>query len=191
MNLRKLNYAESFSLVRVVSFPVVLATILLEERTLSAWLYIIFFSTDFIDGIFALFFNQESSRRAKLDSLGDVLLLLTGLVGFYVFEKAFFLEHLWPIVLVVGLYAVQLTISLIKWGRPTSYHTLLAKLAGAVQATFLAFTFFFEASAVFFYAAVVFSLLDVAEEIILTFVLPDWEANIKGLLWLKNKKTKR
>ena len=188
MNLRNLNHAELFAMVRVVSFPLVLGCIFLEERTLSAWLYILLFSTDFIDGIFALFFNQESARRAKLDSLGDVLFLLTGLVGFYVFETAFFMEHLWAIVLVTGMYAVQLTIALMKWGRPTSFHTLLAKLAGATQAAFFAFTFFFEASAAFFYGAVLLSLLDVTEEIILALLLSDWKANIKGLLWLKNKK---
>ena len=191
MNLKDLNYAESFAMVRVLSFPLVLFCMLLEERTLSAWLYISLFSTDFIDGIFALFFKQESDRRAKLDSLGDVLFLLSGLVGFYIFETNFFLEHIKVIGLVVGLYGLQVIIALVKWGRPTSFHTLSAKLAGATQAVFFAFTFFFEVSTVFFYWTVVLSILEVIEEILLTLLLPNWKANIKGLLWLKNQKNKK
>ena len=187
MGFRKLNHAESFAMVRVISFPLVLACILLEERMLSAWLYMLLFSTDFIDGFFAFFFQQESARRARLDSLGDVLFLLVGLVGLYIFETSFFLNH-WPaIALVVGLYALQLSIALFKWKRPSSYHTLLAKLAGVAQAGFLIFSLFFEANRAIFYIAVGLSLLDATEEIILTFMLPKWKANIKGLLWLKNK----
>lgn len=188
MNLRDLNRAESFAMVRVLSFPLVLTTTILEERLLSACLYILLFSTDFIDGFFAFFFKQESPRRAKLDSLGDVLFLLTGLFAFYYFESAFFMEHLEAIGLVVGLYFVQFAVSFLKWGRPSSFHTLLAKLAGALQAAFLSFTLFFEASTVFFYTVVVVSILEIAEEILLVFLLPNWQANIKGLFWLENKK---
>jgi len=40
-----------------------------------------------------------------------------------------------------------------------------------------------------FYTAVTITLLELAEEIILVYVLPVWEANIKGLYWvLKRKK---
>lgn len=187
MNFRKLNHAESFAMVRVVSFPLILSCILLEERMLSAWLYLVLFSTDFIDGIFAFFFQQESDRRARLDSLGDVLFLFAGLAGFYLFETTFFLNHWHTIALVVGLYALQLLLALFKWKRPSSYHTLLAKLAGAAQAGFLIFTLFFEANIIFFYIAAGLSLLDATEEIILTFLLPQWKANIKGLWWLNSR----
>lgn len=187
MGFRKLNLAESFAMVRVISFPLILTCILLEERMLSAWLYMLLFSTDFMDGFFAFFFQQESARRARLDSLGDVLFLLVGLTGLYIFENTFFLNHWHTIALVLGLYALQLSIALFKWKRPSSYHTWLAKLAGAAQAGFLIFSLFFEANSVFFYIAVGLSLLDATEEIILTFMLPQWKANIKGLLWLKNK----
>lgn len=187
MKLNNLNTAEIFAAVRIVSFPLVLLFIFLQERHIAAWLYIVLFSTDFIDGFFAFFYDQESDRRAKLDSLGDVLFLFTGLIGFYIFETAFFHDYLFPVCLVLGLYAFQLLIALIKWGRPSSFHTYTAKFAAIIQVIFIAGTLMFEASPVVFYCAVFFSLIDITEDIIITFLLPNWQANVKGLFWLKKK----
>lgn len=187
MNLSKLNTAESFAAVRIVSFPLVLLFIFLQERHIAAWLYIILFSTDFIDGFFAFFYGQESARRAKLDSLGDVLFLSTGIIGFYLFETAFFHDHLISIGIVLGLYALQFLIALIKWGKPSSFHTYTAKFAAIIQVIFLAGTLMFEASPVIFYCAVFFSIIDITEDIIITFLLTNWQANVKGLYWLRKQ----
>lgn len=187
MNLKKLNTAERFAAVRIISFPLVLLFIFLQERYIAAWLYIILFSTDFIDGFFAFFYGQESPRRAKLDSLGDVLFLFTGIFGFYTFETDFFTDHIISISLVLGLYAFQFLIALIKWGKPSSFHTYTAKFAAIIQVIFLAGTLLFEASPVIFYCAVFFSIIDITEDIIITFMLSDWRANVKGLFWLKKQ----
>lgn len=187
MNTSKLNTAECFAAVRVVSFPLVLLFIFLEERHIAAWLYIILFSTDFIDGFFAFFYGQESDRRAKLDSLGDVLFLFTGIIGFYLFEPAFFYDHLVSIGLVLGLYALQFLIALIKWGKPSSFHTYTAKFAAIIQVIFLSGTLMFEASPVVFYCAVFFSIIDITEDIIITLLLTKWQANVKGLYWLRKQ----
>lgn len=187
MNLKNLNTAESFALVRVVSFPLVLYFICSDDRFIAAWLYIILFSTDFIDGFFAFFFEQESTRRAQLDTLGDILFLLVGVYGFYVFETEFFIQHIWSIVLIFGLYLTQLLFALIRWKKPTSFHTYTAKLAAIAQVIFLGATLLFEASVGLFYFALLLSVLDALEEIVLTLLLPHWKANIKGLLWYKPK----
>lgn len=188
MNLKKLNAAESFALSRVISFPLVLLFIFLGERTFCAWFYTVMFSTDFIDGFFALFFGQESARRARLDTLGDILFLLAGMLGFYIFETAFFLDHITPISIVLGLYFSQFVLALIKWRQPSSFHTYSAKLAALVQVVFLASTLLFTATKGLFYFAVALSIIDATEDIILTFVMPKWKANIKGLLWYRKEK---
>lgn len=185
MNLKKLNTAELFAASRIVSFPLVLLFIFLEERQIAAWLYIILFSTDFIDGFFAFFYDQESPRRAKLDSLGDFLFLISGLIGFYIFETEFFHQYIIPISIVLGLYALQCLIAFIKWGRPSSFHTYSAKFAAITQVIFISFSLMFEASPVLFYFTLVFSIIDIMEDIILTFLLPTWKANVKGILWLE------
>lgn len=191
MNLKKLNTAEYLALVRTIGFPLILLFILLGHRNTTAWLYIILFSTDFIDGYFAFFHNQESTRRAILDTLGDILLLLAGVYAFYIFETAFFTDHLVSIYIVFGLYGTQLMLALLKWNRPTSFHTYSAKLAAIAQVIFLSITLLFEAIPALFWFAVFLSAADALEDIILTLLLPRWKANIKGLLWFRAGRKKQ
>lgn len=184
MNFKRLNIAELFALWRVVSFPIIIILILLEERTLTAWLYLIFFSTDAIDGVFAHFFGMESERRARLDTLGDILYLLTGAFGYYIFETAHFEDHLMLIGLILGTYLIQFIFSMSKWGKPSTYHTWLAKLAAFSQVVFLVWMFFFGPYWLIFYVAVGLSLLDALEDIAITLLLNKRRSHLKGLPWL-------
>lgn len=181
MNFRKLNIAEAFSFIRIVSFPVVLLFIFLNQRDITAWLYIILFSTDFIDGVFAHFFGKESSRRMKMDSYGDIFFLIVGVIGLYVFEKEFFVEYLSLILLVIGGFTLQLLISLLKFNQPTNFHTILARIATIFQVLFLTWMFFSAPVPLLFYLTVIFSLLEVVEEILITFILKEPKDNIYGI----------
>jgi len=181
MNLKNLNTAEWFSLSRIITFPVVILLVLLELRQATAWFYVVMFSTDFIDGFFAFFYNMEGKRRALLDSVGDILYLLAGLFGFYMFENEFFVQHIGWIVFVALLYVTQLAVSLFKYGKPSFFHTYLAKIATGFQVVFIGYMFFFEASALIFYLAVFFSFLEVVEEVIMVFNIKKWRANVKGI----------
>lgn len=61
-----------------------------------------------------------------------------------------------------------------------------------MQGIFLLLLFFLaEPSYAIFYIAVIITLLDLAEEIILVFILPRWQANVKGLYWIMKKQVKR
>jgi phosphatidylglycerophosphate synthase len=188
MNLKRLNLAEGLAFFRVVSFPIILLFIFLEMRSTTAWLYLIFFSTDTMDGVVARVFNMESNRRAKLDTLGDILYLLTGLVGYYAFEPEHFLDNILLIGLVLGAYLTQFILAMSKWGKPSSYHTWLAKLAAIFQVTFFVWMFFFEPHPFFFYAAVGISLLDALEDILITFNLKKRRSHIRGLFSLLGPK---
>lgn len=184
MNLKKLNIAEMFAMWRVVSFPIILGLIFLDARNLTAWLYMIFFSTDILDGAFAKLFNMESERRARLDTLGDVLYLLTGAIGYYVFETVHFRENLLLIAMVFGAYLLQLVLSMHKWGTPSTYHTWLAKITAFVQVVFLLSTLFFGPYWLLFYLSIGFSLLDALEDIAITLLLRKRISHIRGLPWL-------
>jgi phosphatidylglycerophosphate synthase len=190
MNLKRLNIAELFALWRVVSFPIILFMIFAGSRSLTAWLYLIFFSTDLLDGICANLLNMESERRARLDTLGDILYLLTGTVGYYVYETGHFIEHIWLIGGVLTAYLLQLILAISKWGKPSTYHTWLAKLAAFFQVVFLVSTFFFGAYWLFFYLAIGISLLDALEDIVITFLLRNRKSHLKGLPWLLLKQHK-
>ena len=185
MNLKKLNTAEFFALVRIISFPVVLFFIFSEERLTSAILFLALFSTDAIDGFFAKFFNQETLRRQRLDTNGDVLFLLTGLAGLFVFEYEFFREHLGWLILILILYLSELAICLIKFGQRSYFHTYSAKLAAFFQVFFLAYMLFFNPVEWIFYSAVVLSSIDAIEDIFIALKLKKLRMNIASYFLLE------
>jgi len=123
----------------------------------------------------------------KLDSYGDIFFLIVGLIGLYVFERQFFIDQLTPILITIGTYTLQLLNSLLKFNHPTDFPTLLARGATILQVLFLVWMFFFQANVLLFYLAFIFSVLEVAEEILITFLLREAKPNILGIWqWKKS-----
>lgn len=190
MNLKNLNLAESFALSRLITFPIMIAIIFFADRMIVAWMYLIFFSTDVLDGFFAHFFGMETKRRSKLDSTGDVLFLLAGLVGFYVLETSYFQQKIVWLGILAFFYLFQLSVSMIKFGRPSSFHTYSAKLAAFFQFLFLAWTFFFSPSDFLFYTAFILGVLESIDELLVALHIKKWETNMKGIFFIWNDERK-
>lgn len=189
MDLKKLNLAEILAFSRVFTFPIVLIFIITGDRFLAAWLYILFFSTDFLDGFVAYFFNMESARRAKLDSLGDIFFLAVGIIGFYVFESAYFVSQISWIIIYTSFYVIELVVSLIKFGRPSNYHTYSAKASAFVFAVFLSVSMLWQPVDFLFWLTFFLGLVENIEETALNLILKKWRPNIKSVLAiLKNHK---
>lgn len=187
-NVSSYNVAEWIPFLRIVAVPFILATIFLDVRVYTGLLYLVIFSSDALDGFIARTFNLVTKRFAKLDSTGDVLMLLAGLYGFYFYETEFFLDH-W--ILLGGtavLYLLQQAVSLIRFGKTTSFHTVSAKAAAVVQTAFLSSMFIFGVSPTLFYVAIAVSILETVEETILLFLLKEYRYNVKGLYWMLRKK---
>lgn len=187
-NVSTYNVAEWIPFLRIVAVPFVLATIFLDVRVYTGLLYLVIFSSDALDGFIARTFNLVTKRFAKLDSTGDVLMLLAGLYGFYFYETEFFLDH-W---IILGgtavLYLSQQVVSLIRFGKTTSFHTVSAKAAAVVQTIFLSSMFIFGVSPWLFSLAIAVSILETVEETILLFLLTEYRYNVKGLYWVLRKK---
>lgn len=173
--------AKLFSFSRIVSFPIILVSIITGKRELTAWLYLLLFSTDAWDGVFPHVIGKDSEARRKLDSYGDVMYMIAGVIGFTAFESAFFMSQLWIIGPILLLYFSQFIIAISKWGMPTAFHTYSAKLATFVQVIFLCFTFFFGIWELLFWITVGLSLIDLLEELSLTLVLKKYRTGIEYL----------
>ncbi|MFP4089297.1 MAG: CDP-alcohol phosphatidyltransferase family protein [Cyclobacteriaceae bacterium] len=167
---------------RIITFPFMIILFFSVSRLICGFVYLIMFSTDALDGFFARLMGKDGIERRRLDSYGDVLYLIAGLVGFAYLETDFFLQHLWLIIFLLLLYAIQLVVALIKWRRPTSFHTIVARAAAFVQAGFFTFSFFFGVWEPLFWITIVITLLDIADELSLTFLLKDYQTGINSVL---------
>lgn len=183
-------------LVNLITFyrltAALLLLVLLARQELASFrcLLVLSFLTDAIDGYLARRFKVVSVLGARIDSVADDLTVLVAILGTVVYRPDF-LRSEWLLAgAMVLLYLVQNIAALSRYRKLTSFHTVAAKIAAVLQGAFLILVFFLpEPLRWFFNLTAAATLIDLAEEILLVFVLPHWEANVKGLYWvLKNKR---
>ncbi len=127
-----------------------------------------------------------SARGAQLDSFGDQITLVVGLIGLWVFQTSFIKQNLIVIIIAFIPYILQMCIAYFKYGKATAFHTYLAKFSAVIQATFIITTLLFKPLYSLFYFMIIIGLLETLEEITLIFMYSNWVANVKGVYWSLN-----
>jgi CDP-diacylglycerol--glycerol-3-phosphate 3-phosphatidyltransferase len=173
-------------LYRLVATLFLLYLILERQFDLFKWFVAISFFTDAIDGFLARKFKVVSVLGAKMDSIADDLTVLVAMIGLYVFKPEFFEQHYIYFLILLALFVLQVTAAMIRYRRFSSFHTWLAKLAAILQGSFLILIFFMpEPTMILFYAAITVTAIDLVEEIIIVFILPEWRTDVKGIYWVR------
>ncbi len=186
----KLSYyvINGITMYRVIAAPFILLLLFTRQYAIFKWLVLLSFFTDFIDGYLARKFKVASVFGTRLDSIGDDLTVLTAMVGLVVIKPEFIKEQKIIFIVIGVLFLIQTVYALIRYGKISSFHTYLAKIAAILQGVFLILVFFTDEPILFlFYAASIVTILELAEETIMVYFLPKWETNIKGLYWILKK----
>jgi phosphatidylglycerophosphate synthase len=192
MKLRSYYLVNAITLYRIVAAPVLVVLALTGNLDIFKWLLPVSFLTDLLDGTMARELKVTSVLGSKLDSIGDDLSFVAAVVGVFAFKLDFILHHIIIIIPLVGLYLFQTIGALVKYGKITSFHTYLAKLAAIFQGGFLILLFLLPTPLYWlFYAAAFLTIADILEEIIILFYLPSWEADVKGIYWVVQKRNKK
>lgn len=185
---KKFNIADWFSFYRILAAPLLLALIWVDLQTVFTWLLLISYSTDAIDGYLARTLKITSPRGSQLDSFGDQVTLIVGLIGLYYFETDFIKANLVLILIVFIPYIIQMLFAYLKYGKATAFHTYLAKLSAVFQSLFILWSLFFSPEYVLFYAMIIIGLLETFEEITLIFIYDKWAPDVKGIYWAMRDK---
>lgn len=165
------------SLFRVVAAPVLLALAWAGREHAFIALYAANLVSDCADGFLARRLHKESVLGARLDSYGDLAMVVVVPLG---------VLKLWPDIVVreaafiaAGLlsYFVPTAVGVIKYGRPTSYHTWGAKLSAVLVGGSL-LLLFLGVSPWPFRVCVSVAVLEGVEEIVMTLLLREWHANV-------------
>jgi phosphatidylglycerophosphate synthase len=127
--------------------------------------------------------NLCSARGAQLDSLGDQLTLITGVIGIWIFIPDFVLEYRYPITLALSLYFIQMIIAYLKYGKATAFHTYMAKTSALIQGVFVLWALFFSPVTWLFWIVIGIGILETAEEITLIFMYKNWVKDVKSYFW--------
>jgi CDP-diacylglycerol--glycerol-3-phosphate 3-phosphatidyltransferase len=189
LTFKNFNVADWFSFYRVAAAPFLLFLVLIDERELFTWMLLISYSTDMIDGFLARKLKITSARGSQLDSFGDQITLIMGIIGLFVFERVFMMERLALILIVFIPYTIQMFIAFKKYGKATAFHTYFAKLSALTQGIFILWLLFFGPVYWLFYFMIVLGLLETIEEIALIYMYDEWVAGVKGFYWaLRDKR---
>ena len=182
--MKNLNIADLLSLYRILSAPIMILLMIMGEKNIFAWLLLVSFTTDVLDGIIARALKITSSRGAMLDSVGDLVTVVVGIAGLIRFEREFLSEQYKLIAIALGLYFLCIFFSFIRYGKMSSFHTYLAKISAVLFGVFLVSLFIWRFNYPLFLITIIVSALDSLEEICMIILIPYWRTNVKGIYWL-------
>ena len=189
LTFRNYNIADWFSFYRIAAAPVLLVLIVLDNRSLFTWLLLFSYLTDAIDGYLARKLKITSPRGSQLDSFGDQVTLIIGLLGLFYFETKFIKINWVLIVIAFVPYIIQMVLAYLRYGKATAFHTYMAKLSAILQSVFILWSLFFSPEYVLFYTMIVIGIIETAEEITLIFMYKNWASDVKGIYWaLRDKR---
>lgn len=189
LTFKNFNIADWFSFYRIGIAPFLLIFLWFDCRLIFSFLLLISYLTDAIDGYLARKLKICSPRGSQLDSFGDQITLVIGLLGLFYFENEFIITNIVLIGLVFIPYLIQMFIAYIKFGKATAFHTYLAKISAILQSIFILHALFFSPEYSLFYIMITIGLLETIEEIVLIFIYDKWVSDVKGVFWaLRDKR---
>ena len=158
LTFKNYNIADWFSFYRILAAPFLLVLLVFNERDLFTWFLLISYCTDMIDGFLARKLKITSARGSQLDSIGDQITFVVGLIGLWIFENDFMKQNFILIVIALIPYCIQMLIAYSKYKKATAFHTYLAKISALIQGVFILSSLFFSPYYHLFYIMIAIGL---------------------------------
>ncbi|HPT30466.1 MAG TPA: CDP-alcohol phosphatidyltransferase family protein [Prolixibacteraceae bacterium] len=187
-----LNFPNILSLYRLFSFPFVMIFVFIKREDLFVFFICFNLFTDFLDGWIARKFNLTTEIGSVLDSLADSGTYLLALAGILAFKWNSFQPYIVSFAIFIGFFILSDLLPVFKFGKYASYHIYSAKIGGYIKGIFFIVLFLIDFNLWFYYFMVVTGMLSFSENILITLILREPEANVRGLYWVweKTKKEK-
>jgi cardiolipin synthase (CMP-forming) len=175
------NIPNAISSARLCSTAVLLACVLLHRVELFKWLLLACLLSDVVDGLIARTFHLTSKLGASLDSMADVATMFLALLGTLVFQRRFVAEHSIGLLLIMGFYTAEIVASLWRYGRVSSFHTVLSRIAAFTAGVFVMSLFIWGYQDWLFQRMVMIYVVALSEEMLLIYLLPEWRNDVGGI----------
>jgi CDP-diacylglycerol--glycerol-3-phosphate 3-phosphatidyltransferase len=174
------NLPNTLSLSRIVAVPILFYLAWVDRPRLFLLLLACSLMTDVLDGFFARKMKKETGLGAKLDSWGDFAVFMSlPFCAWWLWPDLIHQETLF-IVAVIASYTIPILFGFLKYRRLTSYHTWGAKVSGILITISVFLLLAARITSPFRIAAFVLALSAI-EEISITMILTNWQANVPSL----------
>jgi phosphatidylglycerophosphate synthase len=177
----------ALSALRIACAPALLLLAVTGFQTAYTWLLVPALLTDAVDGWIARWFAVQSRLGARLDSLGDSLLWCAGLAGLLAFQRELLAAHRVLVGAATAAWLLENVLAWLRYGRLSSFHTRLSKIAGVLLGVCIAATFVLGPQHGLLQLAAIVSVCASVEELWLLALLPDWRADVPGVWWLRRQ----
>ena len=175
-----LNIPNTLSLFRIIAAPFLLLTSWFEMPTLFFILFGLMLLSDALDGIIARMLDQTSELGARLDSYGDILTYLTTPLAVWWLWPDLVKAELYYIIAAIIIYVLPAFFALYKFGKLASYHTWITKISAVLMSAGVVILLGFDNNLLFHFA-IYFLVIEMVENIVITFILPQQMTNIHSI----------
>lgn len=165
-----INIPNLLSLFRIAAAPFLLLCGWFGLPKLFFLLFCLMLLSDAVDGYIARKLNQVSALGAKLDSMGDTATYLSTALAAWWLWPELIAEEAAFIVSALVIYITPAFFSLAKFGQLASYHTWITK-ASAVLMSVSVLLLLAADIRVVFHIAVIFLVIEAAENIAITLMI--------------------
>ena len=172
------------SAARILSAPVLVGLALTGHATAFTAVLVPALVSDIVDGYLARRLRLTSALGAQLDSIADLLLFAVAVVGVACFHPGLLERHRIAGGFLLACWLCEPLVSLVRYGRISSFHTYASKIAAYLLGFMVAVLFLWGLPDALFYAAVGAGILASLEEFLLIALLPDWRADVRGIYWV-------
>jgi phosphatidylglycerophosphate synthase len=172
------------SAARLMATPVLAGAMIWNRDRLFTWLLLACLLSDIVDGAIARAFRLQSALGAFLDSTADMIVLVLTAAALWRFQSSFVAAHGVAIASLLALYFAEVAGALWRYGRISSFHTTLSRVAAYAQGIFVMSLFLWGYQAWIFRLMVGVSALSLSEELVLLMILPTWRPDVRGLYWI-------
>lgn len=137
--------------------------------------------SDIFDGVLARRWKCDTAAVRLFDSMADIVFYTGCAVALWMRHRDVVQGLAVPIGVVVALEALGIAIAFVKFGKPPSYHSYLAKVWGLALACALVASFATKTPTGLILVALGFGALANVEGIAMSIIMPVWCQDIKSL----------
>ena len=152
------------------------------HETAFTWVLVPALLTDIADGWLARASRRRVQARGVPRFARGYPAVFVSVFGMWVFHREVIATHAVLCGTTIGLWALENALALLRYGRLSSFHTYLSKVAGYGLGIYMGVLFVFGHYEWLLYAACGASILANLEEFALLALLPQWRSDVGGVL---------
>jgi phosphatidylglycerophosphate synthase len=137
--------------------------------------------SDIFDGVLARRWHCDTPGVRLFDSMADTIFYVCVVAALWVGQPALWASWRAPVLMLLACEAGRIGFDLVKFGKPASYHSYLAKTWGLVLAVAVVTAVAVGHADVFMTAAIALGVACNVEGVAMSLILPEWRRDVKTL----------